>query len=34
MHYMDHWNPSEVASALGRMDVFLDAFNAERLRAR
>jgi hypothetical protein len=31
---MDHWNPSEVASALGGMDVFLVPFNPERLRER
>jgi ketosteroid isomerase-like protein len=32
--YVDYWNPLEVASALGGMEEFLGAFNAETLRPR
>jgi ketosteroid isomerase-like protein len=30
--YVDYWNPLEVASALGGMDAFRDAFNAKALQ--
>lgn len=32
--YVDYWNPLAVAGALGGMDAFLGAFNAEQLRER